>query len=88
MRIFLVGVFLLLFAIISLPLYLVAWLLGKKDERLQVAFSQKIVNNCTKYLTFCTTQVIITTQVVFFIEGLLFGKNRRFYDGFSFYTGL
>lgn len=43
MRIFLVGVFLLLFAIISLPLYLVAWLLGKKNERLQVAFSQKIV---------------------------------------------
>ena len=43
MRIILVGVFLVLFAIISLPLYLVAWLLGKKDERLQVAFSQKIV---------------------------------------------
>ena len=51
-------------------------------------FSQKITNNCTKYLTICTTQVIITTQVVFFIEGLLFGKNRRFYDGFFFYTGL
>ena len=43
MRIILVGVFLVLFAIISLPLYLVTWLLGKKDERLQVAFSQKIV---------------------------------------------
>ena len=43
MRMLLVGIFLVLFAIVSIPLYFVAWLLGKKDEKLQVAFSQKIV---------------------------------------------
>lgn len=43
MRMLLVGIFLVLFAIVSIPLYFVAWLLGKKDEKLQVAFSLKIV---------------------------------------------
>lgn len=44
MRMILIVLFLGMFFIVSLPLYLVAWLLGKKDEKLQVAFSQKIVN--------------------------------------------
>lgn len=43
MRLILIALFLFVFSIVSLPLYLVAWLLGKKDEKLQVAFSQKIV---------------------------------------------
>lgn len=45
MRIVLVAIFLIIFAVISIPLYFVAWLLGKKDEKLQVAFSQWIVRN-------------------------------------------
>lgn len=43
MRMILVGLFLLIISVVSLPLYLVAWLLGKKDEKKQIAFSQKIV---------------------------------------------
>ena len=33
MRLFLIALFLLVFSIVSLPLYLAAWLLGKKDEK-------------------------------------------------------
>lgn len=43
MRLFLTGVIFTLFSICSVPLYGVAWLLGKKDERLQVAFSQNVI---------------------------------------------
>lgn len=39
----LIALFLLIFFIISIPLWLVVWLIGKKDEKLQVAVSQKIV---------------------------------------------
>lgn len=43
MRVALIGIFLVLFGIVSLPLYLVAYLLGKKEPKKQVAFSQAIV---------------------------------------------
>lgn len=52
MRMVLIGIFLFLFAIISLPLYLVAWLLGKKDEKLQIAFSQKLVRGAFRIILF------------------------------------
>ena len=40
----LIELFVLIFFIISVPLWGIVWLLGKKDEKLQVAVSQKIVN--------------------------------------------
>lgn len=43
MRMILIALFLMIFFIISIPLWLIVWLLGKKDEKLQVAVSQKIV---------------------------------------------
>lgn len=43
MRVFLVAIFLVLFSIISLPLYLIAFILGKIDEKKKVAFAQKVV---------------------------------------------
>lgn len=43
MRIFLIGVFLVFFSIVSIPLYLFAYILGKIDEKKEFAFSQKVV---------------------------------------------
>lgn len=43
MRIFLIGVFLVFFSIVSIPLYLFAYILGKIDEKKKFAFSQKVV---------------------------------------------
>lgn len=50
MRVFLIGLVLLIFSIVSLPLYLVAYLLGKKDPKKQVAFSQAIVKRVLKIM--------------------------------------
>ena len=52
MRLILIALFLLVFSIVSLPLYLVAWLLGKKEEKQQVAFSQKIVRAAFRVILF------------------------------------
>jgi len=50
MRMIIIILFLLIFFVISLPLYLVVWLIGKKDEKLQVAVSQKIVNGAFRII--------------------------------------
>lgn len=52
MRILAIGIFLLLFAIISLPLYLVVFILGKIDEKKKVAFAQKVVRNRFRIIMF------------------------------------
>lgn len=50
MRVFLVGVYWVIFAIYSLPLYPIAYLIGKKDEKKQVAFSQAIVRHAFRVM--------------------------------------
>lgn len=55
MRILAIGIFLLLFAIISLPLYLVVFILGKIDEKKKVAFAQKVTR--------------ITFRIIMFLAG-------------------
>lgn len=50
MRMTLLGIFLVVFSILSLPLYLIAWILGKKNPKLQVAFSQKIVRGAFRVM--------------------------------------
>lgn len=50
MRVALVGIVLVIFSIVSLPLYLVAYLLGKKDPKKQVAFSQAIVTKVLRIM--------------------------------------
>lgn len=50
MRMIIIILFLLIFFVISLPLYLVVWLIGKKNEKLQVAVSQKIVNGAFRII--------------------------------------
>jgi len=43
MRLILAALFLLIFFIISIPLYLIEWIIGRFNHRAMVASSQKIV---------------------------------------------
>lgn len=52
MRIAMVGIVLGIFFIISLPLYLVAYILGRIDQKKQVAFSQAIVKRVLRILLY------------------------------------
>lgn len=45
MRTFIIGIYLLLYTIISIPLFFVMFLVGVADQRKKAVFSQKIVNN-------------------------------------------
>lgn len=55
MRIAMVALYLFVFSIVSLPLYLVAFILGKIDEKKRVAFAQKIVS--------------VSLQIILFLAG-------------------
>jgi 1-acyl-sn-glycerol-3-phosphate acyltransferase len=45
MRTILVGIYLIFYTILSIPLYLVMFIIGKFDLRKKAVISQKIVNN-------------------------------------------
>lgn len=50
MRVAMIIIYLVFFSIFSLPMYLVAYILGKKDVKKQVAFSQILVGTAFKHM--------------------------------------
>lgn len=50
MRVVLIAIFLFTFSIVSIPLYAMAWQIGKKDEKLKVRFAQNIVSRVFKII--------------------------------------
>lgn len=81
MRIALIGIVLAIFFIISLPLYLVAYLLGKKDQKKQVAFSQAIVKRVL-YIILCIAGVKLECRGVEQVpkdEPIMYIGNHRSY---------
>lgn len=52
MRVFMIGVFLLIYSIISLPLYLVEYFIGKKNQKLKIQIAQWVVKNAFKVILF------------------------------------
>ena len=52
MRLFILGLYYVLFSIGSLPMYLIAFILGKIDEKKKVAFAQKVVRNRFRIIMF------------------------------------
>lgn len=79
MRTLLVILFLVIFAIISIPLYLVEFIIGKFDEKLRTKSSQAIVKGAFQIILFLSgTKVIVKgKERVPQNEAVLFVANHR-----------
>lgn len=84
---FFIGIFFLLFSIISLPLYLMEYLIGKKNQKLQAQIAQKIVVVVLKIILFisgarvtCSGRENVPTD-----QAVLYVANHR--DYFDILTG-
>ncbi len=80
MRTILVVIFLVLYAIVSIPLYLVEFIIGKINSQAKVRSSQFIVSNAFKVIMFLSgTKVIVVGRENVPKEAVLFVANHRSY---------
>lgn len=81
MRTILVVIFLVLFAIVSIPLYLVEFIIGKFNPRAKVKSSQRVVSNALKIILFIsgTKLTVKGLENVPKDEAVLFVANHRSY---------
>ncbi|WP_343210175.1 1-acylglycerol-3-phosphate O-acyltransferase [Anaerolentibacter hominis] len=90
MRTFLVGLFLVLFAIVSIPLYLVEFIIGKINPHAKVSSSQFIVSHAMKFILKVITNAKVTVKGLENVpkdEPILFVSNHRsYYDILMVYT--
>lgn len=89
MKTFLVGLFLVLFAIVSLPLYLMEFIIGKFSRRRQAAAAQAIVSRAFRFILFFVGAKITVKgkeripkdQAVLFVS-----NHRSYFDILTVYT--
>lgn len=81
MRLILVVLFLLLFFIISIPLYLILWIIGRFNRRAMVAASQKIVVGAFHMIHFISglKKTVIGRDNIPKEEAVLYIANHRSY---------
>lgn len=81
MRTLLVLLFLVLFAIVSIPLYLIEWIIGKFNPRKKVSSSQKIVAGAFHIILFLSGTKLTVKGIdnVPKDEAVLFVANHRSY---------
>ncbi len=81
MRLILTVLFLLIFFVISIPLYLILWLIGKVNRRTMVAISQKIVVGAFHVINFIcgVKKTVIGRDNVPKDEAVLYIANHRSY---------
>jgi len=81
MRLILAALFLLIFFIISIPLYLIEWIIGRFNHRAMVASSQKIVVGAFHVIHFISgvKKTVIGRNNVPKGEAVLYISNHRSY---------
>lgn len=81
MRTILVGIFLILYAIISIPLYLIEFIIGKLNPRLKVKSSQFIVVNAFRIILFISgvKKTVIGLENIPKDQAVLYVSNHRSY---------
>lgn len=81
MRTILIILFLILFAIISIPLYLIEFIIGKRNPRLKVKSSQIIVSGALRIILFLAgvKRTVIGIENVPKDEAVLYVANHRSY---------
>lgn len=81
MKTLFIAVFLLIFSIISIPLYLIEFIIGKFDERLKVKTSQAIVVAAFRIILFCcgVKKTVIGRENIPKDQAVLYVSNHRSY---------
>ncbi len=89
MRLILVGIYLLLYYIFSLPMFVVSWILGKIDPKLKPRFAQTLVAGAFKVILFISGVKVTVKgkENVLQGQGAMYAFNHRsFFDILVGYT--